>query len=72
VYKGVNKIEYHSTVAAFTLIKLFVKKMLEFSKKYFFFREQDFVKENKECVLEYSGTFYFSTYILLFDMESSN
>ncbi len=39
--------EYHNTVAASTLIKLFVKN-LEFSKKKF--KEENSVKENRETI----------------------
>jgi hypothetical protein len=43
-------------IDSLTLTKLFVK-MLKFSKKYFF-REENFVRENKEFS---SGIFFFST-----------
>jgi len=45
--------QYHGTL---TLTKLF-GKMLKFSKKYFF-KEENFVRQNKESS---SGIFFFST-----------
>ncbi len=57
--KGLTNLNTIVTLAAFTLIKLFVKKLLEFSKN-IFFQEQDFVKENIfRNILFFQHTFFF-------------